>query len=115
MRHRAFLRAAGAVIVMLAWAVPHARAATPSAPPACGSDPLYDVAVPGAPFSAVATPDERTVFVSLNATTPAQRNGIAVLTCVAGRYRFARMIPLESQPTIMTMTNDARMLVVPRR
>jgi DNA-binding beta-propeller fold protein YncE len=74
---------------------------------------MYDVAVPGAPMSAVATPDEQTVFVSLNSTEPRQLNGIAVLRCTEGRYRLERIIPLESQPTIAALTHDGKMLVVP--
>ncbi|HEY0384000.1 MAG TPA: hypothetical protein VGC72_17535 [Candidatus Elarobacter sp.] len=112
-RRHASLRAAAAVAALLAWSGPHASAAAPVAAQKCGTASLYDVAVPGAPFSAVATADEKTVFVSLNATNPRQQNGIAVLTCAAGRYRLARMIALESQPTIMAMTHDESMLIVP--
>src|SRR6185503_7620177 len=79
----------------------------------CGTASIYTVSLPGAPFSAIPTADEQTVFVSINATNPRQQNGIAVLTCVAGRYRLQRIIPLESQATVMAMTDDGRTLVVP--
>ncbi len=86
----------------------------PPAPQRCGAGrDMYEVAVPGAPMSAVATPDEQTVFVSLNSTEPRQFNGIAVLRCTGGRYRFERTIPLESQPTIAALTSEGKMLVVP--
>jgi DNA-binding beta-propeller fold protein YncE len=107
------LRAAAAVAALIASGGAHAGSAAPNGARVCGTASLYDVAVPGAPFSAVATADEKTVFVSLNATNPRQQNGIGVLACAAGRYHFARMIPLESQPTIMAMTHDGRMLIVP--
>jgi YVTN family beta-propeller protein len=114
MGHLASLRAAVAVTAaLLAASGPHSGSAAANAPRVCGTASLYDVAVPGAPFSAVATADEKTVFVSLNGTNPRQQNGIGVLTCAAGRYRFARLIPLESQPTVMAMTHDGRMLIVP--
>ena len=87
--------------------------AAASAAARCGNTPMYDVAVPGAPMSAIATPDEQTVFVALNSTNPRQQNGIAVLRCVDGQYRFARTIPVENQPAIMALTHDASTLVVP--
>ena len=91
----------------------HASGGVP-APQRCGAGSgMYDVAVPGAPMSAVATPDEQTVFVSLNSTQPRQLNGIAILRCTDGRYRFERIIPLEGQPTIAAFTHDGKMLVVP--
>ena len=89
------------------------QAAACAAAQRCGITPMYDVAVPGAPMSAVATPDEQTVFVALNSTNPRQQNGIAVLRCVDGQYRFQRTIPVENQPTIMSLTHDAATLVVP--
>ena len=64
-------------------------------------------------MSAVATPDEQTVFVSLNSTDPRKLNGVAVLRCAGGRYRFERTIPLKGQPTIAALTDDGKMLVVP--
>ena len=79
----------------------------------CGAAPTYTIALPGAPFSAVATADEKTVFVSLNAASPSEKNGVAVLTCVAERYRVVRVIPLENQPAVMAMTVDERTLVIP--
>ena len=89
-----------------------AHSAARSSPP-CTPGGVYDVAVPGAPMSAVATLDERTVFVSLNSTNPSQPNGIAVLSCSGGRYRLQRVIHMENQPTIMALTHDGKMLVVP--
>lgn len=80
----------------------------------CGSGGApYDVAVPGAPMSAVPSADGQTVFVSLNSTNPRQLNGIAVLRCDAGRYRFDHVVPLETQPAIAALTHDGTLLVVP--
>jgi YVTN family beta-propeller protein len=84
-----------------------------SAAQRCGNTPMYDVAVPGAPMSAIPTPDEQTIFVALNSTDPRQQNGIAVLRCVDGRYQFQRVISVENQPAIMSLTPDASTLVVP--
>ncbi len=64
-------------------------------------------------MSAVAMQDENDVFVSLDANTPAERNGIAILACSSGRFQVKNVIELESQPTIMALTRDGRTLVVP--
>ena len=93
-------------------------ALSPSQPSAggrrCGNGGgIYDVRVPGAPMGAVSTPDEQTVFVSINSANPQQPNGVAVLRCVSGRYQFDRLVPVENQPTISTLTPNAEMLVVP--
>jgi YVTN family beta-propeller protein len=79
----------------------------------CGGASMYDVRVPGAPFSAVATPDEQHVFVSINFSNPREQNGIAVLECTAGRYRFVRLMPLENQPTGLSLSDDGALLVAP--
>ena len=79
----------------------------------CTGHGNYDVAVPGAPISAIPTPDEQTVFVALNSTNPTLRNGIAILTCTGGRYQVQGLVALESQPTIMALSHDGKTLVVP--
>jgi DNA-binding beta-propeller fold protein YncE len=85
-----------------------------SAATRCGSGGgIYDVRVPGAPMGAVPMPDEQTVFVSINSANPQQPNGIAVLRCVSGRYQFDRLVSVENQPTISSLTPDAATLVVP--
>jgi DNA-binding beta-propeller fold protein YncE len=40
-------------------------------------------------------------------------NGVAVLRCAAGAYRFDRVLPLEPGPGVMALTHDGRMLIVP--
>lgn len=92
--------------------------ASPSPSPAqaagtrsCGAEAIYEVALPGAPFAAVTTADERHVFVSLNSANPRQLNGVAVLGCSGGRYRFERLIPLENQPTGIALTPDGSLLI----
>ena len=110
---RLFPAVAAALLVLLPPIPARAGGGAP-APQRCGAGGgIYDVAVPGAPMSATATPDEQTVFVSLNSTEPRQINGIAVLRCTDGRYRLQRVIPLESQPAIAAFTHDGKMLVVP--
>jgi DNA-binding beta-propeller fold protein YncE len=78
----------------------------------CGDEPIYNVALPGAPFGAVASPDERHLFVSINFANPRQPNGIAVLECSGGRYRFQRVVGVENQPSGMALTRDGGLLVV---
>ena len=110
---RLFPAVAAALLVLLPPIPARAGGGAP-APQRCGAGGgIYDVAVPGAPMSATATPDEQTVFVSLNSTEPRQVNGIAVLRCTDGRYRLQRVIPLESQPSIAAFTHDGKMLIVP--
>jgi DNA-binding beta-propeller fold protein YncE len=99
--------------ILLAAAIQAQLAQAQAGPPRCGGGEIYDVAVPGAPISAIATPDEQTVFVSLNSSNPTQVNGIAILRCDDRRYRFERTIPLESQPAIAALTGDGKTLVVP--
>ncbi len=80
----------------------------------CGTQPgIYTVAVPGSPMSAVPTPDEQTVLVSLNSSTPTQPNGIAILKCVGGRYQYVRTLTLEDEPAISALTHDGKLLIVP--
>ncbi len=74
---------------------------------------IYGVAVPGSPMSALPTADERAVFVSLNSSKPTEPNGVAILQCQDGVYRYVRTIPLESQPAISALTHDGKILVVP--
>jgi DNA-binding beta-propeller fold protein YncE len=101
-------------VFVLSLAASIALSAAPTAATRCGNGGgVYDVRVPGAPMGAVSTPDEQTVFVSINSANPQQPNGIAVLRCVSGRYRFDRLVSVENQPTISTLTPNAEMLVVP--
>lgn len=99
--------------LLLAAAIQASLAQTHGAPSRCGGGEIYDVAVPGAPIGAVATPDEQAVFVSLDSSNPTQPNGIAILRCRDGRYRFERTVPLENQPAIAALTGDGKTLVVP--
>src|SRR5690348_9047572 len=73
----------------------------------------YDIPVPGSPIAAVPSADEQTLFVSLISSNPTQQNGIAIVRCISGRYKFDRMIVLESQPAISTLTRDGKTLIVP--
>ena len=103
--------AAAAVTATLLVPVPRANAA----PPVSGCKPAaasYEVVLPGHPFTAVATADERHVFVSLTSSNPRSRTGVAVLTCTAGRYRMTQFVTLEAQPSGMALTHDGKLLLV---
>ena len=50
--------------------------------------------------------------MSLSSSNPRSRTGIGVLECSAGRYRMTHLIPLESQPSGMTLTHDGKLLLV---
>jgi DNA-binding beta-propeller fold protein YncE len=116
LRRIAFSTAAAALTAALLVPGPRVSAATPSAP-ATGSGcksaaATYELALPGHPFSVIATADERHVFVSLSSSNPRSRTGIGVLECTAGRYRLKHVIALESQPSGMALTHDGKLLLV---
>jgi DNA-binding beta-propeller fold protein YncE len=72
----------------------------------------YNVALPGHPFRAVPSADGRHAFVSVSSSNPRSPNGIAVLRCESGMYRFSHLVPLEAQPSGMAITHDGKLLVV---
>jgi DNA-binding beta-propeller fold protein YncE len=72
----------------------------------------YDIAIAGHPFAALPAPDEQHLFVSVSASNPAERTGIAVFACRAGRYAPTGFVSLEASPTGMAMTHDGKLLVV---
>ncbi len=72
----------------------------------------YDVALPGHPFRAVPSADGRYAFVSVSSSNPRSPNGIAVLRCESGVYRFSHLVSLEAQPSGMAITHDGTLLVV---
>jgi DNA-binding beta-propeller fold protein YncE len=85
----------------------------PSASAGCVSGAArYDVAVPGHPFSAVQSRDGSALFVSVIGNSPARGNGIAVLRCRDGRFRYSHLSPLESSPLGMVGTHDGKLLIV---
>lgn len=103
------LAAAGALVVR-AGAGPAAAA---DAPGRCTAGVAsYEVAIAGHPFAALPTPDEQHLFVSVTASNPSERTGVAVFACRAGRYAPAGFVPVEASPTGMTMTHDGKLLVV---
>lgn len=99
-------------LIFLALAAPVAAHAAPSTQ-SCVSHGTYQVSVPGAPFSAIATPDGQYVFVSVTSTNPTQPNGIAILACQSSRYQLHGFFSVENEPTIMAITSDGKTLVVP--
>jgi DNA-binding beta-propeller fold protein YncE len=89
-----------------------AAAASPEAHACATSVPRYDVAVPGHPFGSVQSIDGSTLFVGIVGTKPDRPNGIAVLRCTGGRYRFTHLSTLEPQPAGMVGTHDGKLLIV---
>jgi DNA-binding beta-propeller fold protein YncE len=102
-------------LVMLASAalaaVPH-TAFSQSAAAGCRADVArYEVELPAHPFKAVQSPDGRYVFVTLLSASPTSPNGVAVLRCDGGRYRFSHVVPFEPGPTGLALTHDGRLLL----
>ncbi len=84
-------------------------------PDACNQparDAITHVAVPGNPFTAVATSDGCWIFATLSGQQPGGTSGIAVLRRSAGRVTLVRTIPLRSGPSGAVLTHDGAMLVV---
>jgi YVTN family beta-propeller protein len=90
-----------------------AQNAPPSGSRCVTQSDTYDISVPGSPIAAVPSGDEQTLFVSLISSNPTQQNGIGIVRCVGGRYKFDRTIALESQPSISTLSRDGKTLIVP--
>ena len=105
-----------AAVALLAAVFGPAAGVSAAGPAASGCKPhaaAYEIAVPGHPFTSVATSDERHVFVSLTSSNPRSRTGIAVLECAAGRYRMSpHLVTLEAQPSGMALTHDGKLLLV---
>jgi DNA-binding beta-propeller fold protein YncE len=115
LRRTAISTAAAALTAALLVPGPRVSAAPPAGPAAVGCKPgvaTYELALPGHPFSVIATADERHVFVSLSSSNPRSRTGVGVLECTAGRYRLKHVIALESQPSGMALTHDGKLLLV---
>jgi DNA-binding beta-propeller fold protein YncE len=88
-----------------------------AAPPAHGCnaaapDPITYVALPGHPFSTVASPDGCWLYVSLTSAHPKSMNGVALLSRRAGRIKLKQVFLVESGPTGMTLTHDGKVLIV---
>lgn len=111
---RRFPRAAAllALAVLLhshgANAAPPAAAAGGPCRPAAAS---YRIAMPGHPFAVLPSADEQHAFVSVQASNPRTRTGIAVLACRDGRFVPVQFVPLESQPSGMALTHDGKLLI----
>ncbi len=83
--------------------------------PACNapmSEPIAYVTLPGHPFGVVSSADGCWLFVSLNSSSPRSKNGIGVLRRSRGGIKLERMIPVEAEPTGMTLTHDGKLLIV---
>ena len=72
----------------------------------------YDVAVPADPAGIAVSADGRSAFVALSSANPASPNGIGVLKCSQGRYRLARVVPLETEPFGIALTHDEQVILV---
>ena len=74
------------------------------------ADPVTDVALPGHPFRAIATPDGCWFFVSMQGNPPFQ-SGVAVVRRMDGEVTLERVVPLE--PSVeLRLSRDGQMLMV---
>jgi DNA-binding beta-propeller fold protein YncE len=76
------------------------------------SAPVSFVPLPGRPFSTIPTPDGCWLFVSVTSSNPRSANGVAVLSRRGGRVNVDRVVPVEAEPTGMTITHDGKLLIV---
>jgi DNA-binding beta-propeller fold protein YncE len=79
---------------------------------AAAADPVTYVALPGHPFSTVASPDGCWLYVSLTSAHPKSMNGVALLSRRAGQIKLKKVFLVESGPTGMTLTHDGKLLIV---
>ncbi len=73
--------------------------------------PVIDVALPGHPFMALATPDGCWIFVSMQQGKPPLQSGVAVVRRMHGDVTLARVIPMEDSVG-MVLSHDGEMLIV---
>jgi YVTN family beta-propeller protein len=73
--------------------------------------PVIDVALPGHPFMALATPDGCWIFVSMQQGNPPLQSGVAVVQRTHGNVTLERVIPLGDSVG-MVLSHDGKMLIV---
>jgi YVTN family beta-propeller protein len=72
--------------------------------------PVIDVALPGHPFMALATPDGCWIFVSMQQGKPPLQPGVAVIQRMHGNVTMERVIPL-GDAVGMVLSHDGKMLM----
>ena len=80
----------------------------PSGCNAPAASPSVTISLPGPPFMVQSSKDGCWVFVSL---TGRGNSGIAVLKRSGGNVELARVVPLPSSPTGITLTHDGKLLI----
>jgi DNA-binding beta-propeller fold protein YncE len=75
-------------------------------------DPLTYVALPGHPFSTIASKDGCWLFVSISSANPRSANGVAMLSRRGGQINLEKVFAVEAGPTGMVMTRDGKILIV---
>jgi len=76
---------------------PVAFAQQPAGSAACNQatpEPVTDVALPGHPFMALATPDGCWIFVSMRQNRGTAQSGVAVVQRTRGKATLVRVVPL---------------------
>lgn len=104
-----------ALFVMLFSSSGSAQTSGPNPPSRCNAaapQPVSYVALPGNPFSTVASKDGCWLFVSLTSSNPRSANGVAMLSRADGRITLKKVFPVEAEPTGMVMTHDGKLLIV---
>jgi YVTN family beta-propeller protein len=81
--------------------------------PGCGPAPTTTLTVPvvGHPFSAIPSANGCSVYVSLAGISPATSGNIGLLKRDGDVVTVAASVPVHSQPAIMALTHDGKMLV----
>ncbi len=79
----------------------------------CGPAPTTTLTVPvaGHPFSAIPNADGCSVYVSVAGVAPATSGNVAVLQRKGDVVTVAGSVPVHSQPAIMALTHDGKLLV----
>ena len=78
---------------------------------AAAAEPVSYVALPGHPFSTVASRDGCWLFVSLTSSNPKSANGVGMLRRADGRITLQKVFPVEASPTGMVITHDGKLLI----
>ena len=98
----------GIACILLMTAFTMTAQTQPSGCNAPAASPSVTISLPGPPFMVQSSKDGCWVFVSL---TGRGNSGIAVLKRSGGNVELARVVPLPSSPTGITLTHDGKLLI----
>ena len=76
------------------------------------AEPVVHVALPGSPFTPVATADGCWIFVAMAGNATGSTAGVAVLSRRGGIIKLERTVPLRASGTGAVLTHDGKTLVV---